>query len=134
MFGAAQSYSAGPPSLRESSSTSLSPPSLHSILLHQTFTGSFPFATALLSALSVSIESFDKGNIELNKIIQNYEITKSVDMLTTGVVVIFLESKMTNEKHSWELVVEKARQWLEENCGGVERAEIVLATARKIVG
>jgi hypothetical protein len=43
-------------------------------------------------------------------------------ILATAIVVLFLEKKMQDEKETWELVVEKARAWLES-----EVAEDVLA-------
>jgi len=46
----------------------------------------------------------------------------SEHLLATAIVVLFLEKKMQDEEDTWELVVEKARAWLES-----ELAEEVLA-------
>lgn len=54
-------------------------------------------------------------------------------VLATATVVLFLEKKMQDEEETWELIVEKARAWLEN-----EVAEDVLAQvwqlAKDIVG
>jgi hypothetical protein len=105
--------------------TSTSPTSLHAILLHQTFGGAFPFSETLLRSLSVILEDFEKRIV--------LEGIEERDVLATGVVVAFLEEKMADEKDSWELIVDKARQWMEDRCQGVEGAEKIMAAARKLI-
>jgi hypothetical protein len=59
--------------------------------------------------------------------------TNADQILATATVVMFLEKRMQDEEETWELVVEKARAWLEN-----EVAEDVLAQvwqlAESIVG
>ena len=101
------------------------PTTLHSILLHQTFSGAFPFSEALLTSLSVALKDFGERRA--------LEGIDDLDVFTTAVVVVFFEGKMAREKDSWELVVEKARQWMEDRCQGVEGVEKVIAAARKLI-
>jgi hypothetical protein len=50
-------------------------------------------------------------------------------ILATAIVVLFLETKMQDEEETWELVVEKARAWLES-----EVAEDVLTRVWQLAG
>ena len=55
---------------------------------------------------------------------------------TTVLVVVYLEQKMAGEKDVWELVVEKARAWLQSRKIGVEKMEKMEkmeANAREVV-
>lgn len=94
--------------------------------MHQAFSGAFTYSEALLTSISVSLEAFKK-EIAISGITDN-------DVLATSVAVVYLEDKMADEQDSWELVVDKARQWLEEQCQGIEGGvEKVLAIAKKLV-
>jgi hypothetical protein len=53
--------------------------------------------------------------------------------LLTAIVVVFLERKMADEEDTWELVVEKARRWVEEVVEDGLRDD-VWRMAEKIVG
>lgn len=57
-----------------------------------------------------------------SKAIAKLTETNADKVLATATVVMFLEKKMQDEEETWELVVEKARAWLEN-----ELAEDVLA-------
>jgi hypothetical protein len=61
------------------------------------------------------------------------EFATAEHAMLTAIVVIFLSKKMRSEEDTWELVVEKARTWLEHAL-----AEDVLSDvwkmAEKIVG
>jgi hypothetical protein len=107
---------------------STSPPAspLHAILMHQTFSGAFTFSEALLGSLSIALKDFEE-KAAANGI-------EDRDVFATAVAVAYLEEKMADEKDSWELVVDKAREWMEEKCQGVEGAEKVIAAARRLVG
>jgi len=48
-------------------------------------------------------------------------------------VIAFLEERLEGEKGSWELVVEKAREWLAEQVGGEKILAEMLGKARGIV-
>jgi len=45
---------------------------------------------------------------------QALDRTKAEQLLSTAIVVVYLETKMEDEEDTWELVVEKARTWLED--------------------
>jgi hypothetical protein len=94
--------------------------------MHQTFSGAFTFSEALLGSLSIALKDFEE-KAAANGI-------EDRDVFATAVAVAYLEEKMADEKDSWELVVDKAREWMEEKCQGVEGAEKVIAAARRLVG
>jgi hypothetical protein len=103
------------------------PPSspLHAILTHQTFSGAFTFSEALLRSLSVAVKDFEEKAA--------VDGIEDRDVFATAVVVAYLEEKMAGERDSWELVVDKAREWMEEKCRGVEGVEKIMAAARRLV-
>jgi hypothetical protein len=107
---------------------STSPPAspLHAILMHQTFSGAFTFSEALLGSLSIAVKDFEEKAAT--------DGIEDRDVFATAVVVAYLEEKMADEKDSWELVVDKAREWMEEKCRGVEGVEKVMTAARRLVG
>ena len=53
------------------------------------------------------------------------------DVWATALVVVFLEDKVASEKGVWEMVVEKARAWLEGKVGKGRGLEDVVAEAKK---
>ena len=61
------------------------------------------------------------------------EYAMAEQTLITAIVVVFLEEKMQDEQDTWELVVEKARTWLEGALEG-DVLEDVWRMAAKIVG
>jgi hypothetical protein len=105
-----------------------SPPAspLHAILMHQTFSGAFTFSEALLGSLSIAVRDFEAKAAA--------DGIEDRDVFATAVVVAYLGEKMADEKDSWELVVDKAREWMEEKCRGVEGVEKIMAAARRLVG
>jgi hypothetical protein len=64
---------------------------------------------------------------------QTLDKTKANDIMTTAIVVIFLENRMEEEEETWELVVEKARNWLEDAVVG-DVLSTVWKYAKSIVG
>jgi hypothetical protein len=99
---------------------------LHAILTHQTFSGAFTFSEALLGSLSIAVKDFEEKAAA--------DGIENRDVFATAVVVAYLEEKMAGEKDSWELVVDKAREWMEEKCRGVEGVEKIMAAARTLLG
>ena len=55
------------------------------------------------------------------------------NMWMTALVVVFMEDKLASEKSVWEMIVEKARRWLEQQSDAA-KSEEVLERARKVVG
>jgi hypothetical protein len=98
---------------------------LHAILTHQTFSGAFTFSEALLRSLSIAVKDFEEKAAA--------DGIEDRDVFATAVVVAYLEEKMSDEKDSWELVVDKAREWMEEKCRGVEGMKKIMAAARRLV-
>ena len=54
-------------------------------------------------------------------------------ILATALVITFLERKMPDEEDTWELVVEKARMWLQDTVEDAVLAE-VWRVAQGLVG
>lgn len=50
----------------------------------------------------------------------------------TAFAIVFFEKKQTKEKDAWELVVEKAKRWMEEQIG-VQMAAVVLHKVVELV-
>lgn len=61
------------------------------------------------------------------------DVSVAEQYVATAAVISFLEKKMANEEDTWELVVEKARTWLEDT---VDAAYLdrVLVAGKSIVG
>jgi hypothetical protein len=78
---------------------------LRHIISLQTFSGSWAWSSALLKAVQV-----DAGAADVKQ-----ALAEGADetALATALVVRFLERKMSADKDVWELVVEKARAWIE---------------------
>ena len=92
---------------------------LHYLISLQTFEGSWEWSTALITTLN------------LNSALLRNEIAAGVHKkhLTTAIVIAVLEDKLRSFQGSWELVVEKAREWLDNEVGD---AENLLERARKV--
>ena len=83
------------------------PDPLHLLIALQTFAGFWEYSETLLFACSVSVteEMIPKG--------------ADSQIFATLLAVYFLETKMADEREVWELVVEKARGWLEGRGGDI---------------
>jgi len=79
---------------------------VHKIIDHQDFTG-FWAANAADALSSVM-------GIDTKKVVSPFGWT---NLEVTLFVVCWLEKEMAAEKEVWDLVVEKAREWVVENCG-----------------
>lgn len=89
---------------------------LQRLIARQSFEGSW----AAIDKLPCDEMKLDRD--AASKAIAKLTETNADKVLATATVVIFLEKKMQDEEETWELVVEKARDWLEN-----ELAEDVLA-------
>jgi hypothetical protein len=65
-----------------------------------------------------SAHSALKTLIDTNAVGPDAQIAEKI--FATALVICFLEQKMAGEEDMWELVVEKARTWLESNSTVVE--------------
>ncbi|KAJ4372984.1 hypothetical protein N0V83_003275 [Neocucurbitaria cava] len=101
--------SAAPPPAPPAPTTPQTPESLlHHLISLQTFEGSWTYTTSLLSSLqSTSFITLD------NTLLQD-ELSSGLNpvVLATAIVVVVFEEKLGEFRGSWELVVEKAREWL----------------------
>ena len=89
---------------------------LQRLIARQSFEGSW-----------AAIDKLPCDEMELDRDAASKAVTQLTEMnasriLATATVVMFLEKKMQDDQETWELVVEKARAWLEN-----EVAEDVLA-------
>ncbi|KAB2109656.1 hypothetical protein AG0111_0g1924 [Alternaria gaisen] len=94
---------------------------LQRLIARQSFEGSW-----------ATIDKLPHGEMKLDhdaasKAIAELTETDADQVLATATVVMFLEKKMQDEEETWELVVEKARAWLEN-----EVSEDVLAQVWKL--
>ncbi|KAI2478421.1 VIT multi-domain protein [Pyrenophora tritici-repentis] len=103
-----------------------SPPLLHRLIAHQLHNGSFP-ATAPLPYLEMSISpSVVRNSLRLLTTAPTAAAYAEVleQLLTTAIVVVYLENKMQEEVETWELVVGKARAWVQEVVEGTFLEEL----------
>ncbi|KZM18901.1 uncharacterized protein EKO05_0010382 [Ascochyta rabiei] len=108
------------PSLRDGSQTPsppshpLSPDALLLLLIkHQFFNGSFAYNAPILEHLGTSVAEFNQCLLDAS--LESNNAGDSV-ALFTALLVVYMERKMQEFQGAWELVVEKARAWLEEVC------------------
>lgn len=127
--------SAAPPPAPGSPTTPQTPESLlHHLISLQTFEGSWTYTTSLLSSLQST--SF----ITLENTLLQDELSSGQNpiVLATAIVVVVFEEKLGEFRGSWELVVEKAREWLSGEVGGGDGngnvgLEELFERARKVV-
>lgn len=81
----------------------------HFLIGLQTFEGSWEVSSSLLSALKIS---------EASVTAEAGKLKADVKVFVTALVIAVLEGKLKEFEGSWELVVEKARDWLEESFAG----------------
>lgn len=82
-----------------------------------------------------TFEGFWEWSAELCGIVGIKEDEKKDSIFATAMAVRFLEVKLKGEKDVWELVVEKARGWLVEQCGGDEgKVEKLCTEVDKVIG
>jgi hypothetical protein len=89
-------------------------PLLQRLIARQSFEGSWTGVTDLLcDEMGISGEA---SRSAVNMLIDNLKLArlKAEQLLGTASVVLFLEKKMEDDEETWELVVEKARAWLDE--------------------
>ncbi|KAI9831905.1 MAG: hypothetical protein M1819_004627 [Sarea resinae] len=102
-----------------SSSSSSTPTPFEILVSLQTFSGSWDLAPALLDTLQLSADTVAQSVSRVlsspSQVITldtNHETTKSV--FATLLAIVFLELRVADEKEAWELMVEKARTWLDD--------------------
>jgi len=82
---------------------------VHSLTLSQAANGSFPAAQSVANILGVDVEEMMEagGGSKEDKVFMTVWVTM--------VVMVFLKENCQEEREVWDLVVEKARKWLQDN-------------------
>ncbi|KAH6865698.1 von Willebrand domain-containing protein [Alternaria rosae] len=101
---------------------------LQRLIARQSFEGSWEAINKLpLDEMNIARDAASLVNAQINE-------PNSEQLLTTAIVVLFLEKKMQYEEETWELVVEKARAWLESQVVAGDMLNRVWQLAEGIVG
>ncbi|KAM0410467.1 hypothetical protein ACHAPD_010272 [Fusarium lateritium] len=119
-FGLFDDGPAAPPSAAPSSSTSVKDKDpLQALTSLQTFSGSWSWSADLERVLGVSFEQVTKLGLPS---------TYKDDILATACAILFFKLKLKEEEDVWEMLVEKAEGWLEDNIGedGVKELQVAL--------
>ncbi|KAF2503097.1 von Willebrand domain-containing protein [Lophium mytilinum] len=121
-FSAAPAFF-GSQSVQEFNPASSPPrPKLDTLVELQTFEGFWEWTDALFAVIGISKE-------HTVKLATMY----SQRTVATALAVAFFEKKLASEKDAWELVVEKAKGWLEVELGAVPVEDVVEAAGRVII-
>lgn len=90
----------------------------------QTFSGSWSWSVELERVLGVN--SKQVANLDLPSTVRGHALESEV--LATACAILFFKRKLADEKDTWEMLVEKAEGWLEENIGedSMNDLEVVL--------
>lgn len=97
------------PELSNASTEKQSP--LDALIALQTFEGSWAWTAELFAVLGVS-ENDERLDLEaLNRLIPRAPVDKTA--AATALAIAYFEKKLSGDEEVWELVVEKARGWLE---------------------
>lgn len=86
---------------------------LERLIQFQSFEGSWTRDNLPCDAMGISR---DAARTSVKKLTAETGIDedKIATMLATAIVVLFLEKKLSSEEETWELIVEKARDWLDD--------------------
>lgn len=83
---------------------------MHALISHQDFSGAFRFDQQVLIWLGVSVADFQHKQEACGTASQRDDAST---VLLTALAVVYFERKLAEFGDEWELVVEKARSWLE---------------------
>ncbi|KAF9767786.1 hypothetical protein IL306_015006 [Fusarium sp. DS 682] len=100
------------PESRKSKAISSMEP-LEALTTLQTFAGSWSWSTDLECVLGVTSDQASK--LELPSRVKEH--SEKDGILATACAVLFFKKKLKDEMDTWEMLVEKAEGWLEENIG-----------------
>lgn len=105
---------------------------MHLLINHQDFSGLFAYDAHIIVSIGVSLAEFNRL---LNEVCTNAEKQRGQSALTTALVIVYLETKLSELECEWELIVEKARTWLERETDGKSGgAGAYLSAARRTIG
>ncbi|KAG0636455.1 hypothetical protein HOY80DRAFT_1024426 [Tuber brumale] len=97
------------------------------IIRLQEFMGSFPVTEEMAQLIGLELLGVEKLTKEL---FPDKATDKSKALAMTSLVVAYLELEMRGHEDTWQMVVEKAREFLEEGC---ERVEALKEKAEGII-
>ncbi|KAF2709596.1 hypothetical protein K504DRAFT_432315 [Pleomassaria siparia CBS 279.74] len=106
---------------------------LKRLIKRQTFEGSWTRDSLPCGTMSISGEDARTSTQKLVAANAGLDEEKAATVLATSIVVLFLEGKLSSEEDTWELIVEKAREWL-KNMVTADVLAQVWEEAKKIVG
>jgi hypothetical protein len=86
---------------------------LQALTTLQTFAGSWSWSSDLERVLGVTSDQVSK--LALPSSVKDH--SEKDDVLATACAVLFFKNKLQEEMDTWEMLVEKAEGWLEENIG-----------------
>ncbi|KAJ4253303.1 hypothetical protein NW762_010458 [Fusarium torreyae] len=97
---------------------------LQALTTLQTFSGSWSWSADLERVLGITFEAVSK--LDLPAVVADRP--EKEDILATALAVLFFKAKLKSEEDTWEMLVEKAEQWLEDIIGqeGVGELDRVL--------
>lgn len=96
---------------------------MHELIFLQTFDGSWKWTEEIFVLLGLEKEL-------VRAVLAGFE----EDVMTTLLAVAFLEGKTSTEEGVWEMVVEKAKRWLEANVGQNKYVEGLANVQKDVIG
>ncbi|KAF2440485.1 hypothetical protein P171DRAFT_524522 [Karstenula rhodostoma CBS 690.94] len=104
---------------------------LENIIAQQSFEGSWAsVSVSLRKKMGINSDHYNKAIDDLVKSESSLDRGKAEAALSTAIVVVYLKEKLADEEETWELIVEKAKSWLEDNLDeGIREALWATATA-----
>jgi hypothetical protein len=97
------------------------------IICLQEFMGSFPVTNEMAQLIGLELPDVENLTMEL---FSDKATDESKALVMTSLVVAYLELEMHEHEGTWQMVVEKAREFLEEGC---ERVEALKEKAEGII-
>jgi len=107
-------------------------PSLASLIADQAFDGCWTSNDVKRNAMTRFMEQLEAMAKELGPEL-SISATRAANMLATMTVVVYMEERMGAEKDVWEMVVLKARGWLEEQATSQEVREAWFVKIKEMV-
>lgn len=103
------------------------PEGLSGLAALQTFIGSWKWSSQLEHILNITQD-------QATKAIVLPEQENVADVLATLCAVMYLKKKMANDKDSWELMTDKAEDWLQDQTGQtMEQLEVLVENAKLFI-
>ena len=101
---------------------------MHALISHQDFAGAFRFDPRVLGWLGVAAEAFLQKQEACGAASRRDDVAT---VLLTALAVVYFERRLAEFGDEWELVVEKARCWLED--GGADGVLVFVNAAGELM-